>query len=142
LDAVADTSVFVEINTEDEHGHPCIRLAAGAAHDAGCLCQSDYWDGMPGSRMPVSRRRLEQGVTHVVRRDAPVGVEAETYAASRVGSELDVPIFAGGEWVGLVGLLSEGEDRDWSSEIPMMRILGTLIAARFEQTGIPPVMAL
>ena len=133
-------ALFVEINRTDEDGQSVAMVAANAESDGGDVSQPEYWHGMPWDRMPLSRDRLSRGLTNIVRRGLLAGVQAETYAESRIGSELDVPLFRGGDWVGLIGMADGDESFDWSLDVPFLQILGDLVAARFDREGVPAPM--
>ena len=137
LPASDAANLFVELNGLNEEGESVAMLVANAASDPHEVGDAEYWDGMPWERMPESRQRLARGLTHVVRRDRLQGTEAETYAGSEIGSELDVPLFHDDRWVGLIGMADGDECFDWSMDVPFLQILGDLLAARFERLGLP-----
>ncbi len=118
------------------------RVVASADAGAEDVGQVEYWDGMPWERMPQSEECLSRGRTFLLRADRLHGLEAETYSDSRIGSELDVPLFHGDRWVGLVGMADGDESFDWSMDVPFLQILGDLVTARFDRIGPPdPVEA-
>lgn len=140
LPASDAASLFVEINATNEAGVPVAKTVATAEEGSEGISQVEYWDGMPWERMPQSRERLSQGRTFVLRADRLQGTEAETYSASGVGSELDVPLFHDDRWIGLVGMADGDESFDWSMEVPFLQILGDLVAARFDRVGPPDLL--
>jgi hypothetical protein len=130
-------ALFVEINRTNEQGQSVSVMAANVESDGGEVSQVEYWQGMPWDRMPESRDRLSRGLTHVVRRGRLKGVEAETYAGSHIGSEVDVPLFKNGDWVGLIGMADGDESFDWSLDVPFLQILGDLVESHFDRNGVP-----
>jgi hypothetical protein len=130
-------ALFVEINRTNEDGEPITMTAATVEADGEDLAQLAYWHGMPWDRLPQSKERLSRGLTNIVRRDRLVGIQAETYAESHIGSEIDVPLFHEGDWVGLIGMADGDESFDWSLDVPFLQILGDLVTARFDRSGVP-----
>jgi signal transduction histidine kinase len=95
--------------------------------------RAEHWDRRPWSTMPDSYRHLSRGeVFHVdVSRLGPV--EAETYAGSGVGAEIDVPILVREEWQGLLAIAS-AEARDFSpEEVDVLTAAAAIIGAYWDR---------
>lgn len=87
------------------------------------------WERVPWSSLPESQAVLSTGTSQVRRISELAGVEAETYAGSWIGSELDVPIFSNGVWVGIVGMASRQANRDWGSDRVLLEVAASMIGA-------------
>ncbi len=96
-----------------------------AGHDL----DRDRWDRVAWSSLPDSWAVLSTGVSQVQRIPQLTGVEAETYAGSWIGSELDVPIFSKGAWVGMLGLADRQVNRNWEADRAMAEIAASMIGA-------------
>lgn len=95
--------------------------------------RAEHWDRRPWSTMPDSYRHLSRGeVFHVdVSRLGPV--EAETYAGSGVGAEIDVPILVREEWQGLLAIAS-AEAREFSAEeVDVLTAAAAIIGAYWDR---------
>lgn len=123
---------FVERNVWD----PVLGLVSevvAAYPRSGDVYRAEHWDRRPWSTMPDSYRHLSRGeVFHVdVSRLGPV--EAETYAGSGVGSEIDVPILVREEWQGLLAIAS-GEAREFSpEEVDVLTAAAAIIGAFWDR---------
>ena len=65
-----------------------------------------------------------------------MGPEHEVYAGDpiMIASEIDVPIFVGGEWVGLIGLSDRDAEREWTNEDrSLLAAAATMIGAYWER---------
>jgi signal transduction histidine kinase len=122
------TSVFVERNTYNERGELCSRVTA-VAQSPNSVYDPYYWDMMPWSKMPDTYALLSKGEVATLIPDQMAGTEADTYAATPVKSEVDVPIMLDGEWHGLIGMADEDSHRDWREEIQMLHTAAEMIAS-------------
>ncbi len=135
--ATQATYVFVERNVVDPERGLCSHTVADVvAPRAATDSPSDYWDLVPWERMPTSRSHLERGENFVVRPDQLDGAEAELYADDPLGvlSELNSPIFVGGEWAGLIGLADCETPREWTDDdIALLSTAAAMIGAYWER---------
>lgn len=132
LEATEASSVFVERNVE----HPDLGLCTSMVLEASRpgMQVSDMWNLVPWSRMPISYRHLSRGEIFAFLMKDLTGIEAETYANSPGKSELDIPIFIGSEWKGLVGFSDRVTEREWGAdEIEFLRTAAEMIAAFWER---------
>jgi len=84
--------------------------------------EQQYWSGM-----------LSAGRTVVGHMDALPKDEAEYFQARGIKSILDVPIFVGGEWWGVIGFDDYINERAWSpAEIEALEIAAKMISAAIE----------
>jgi PAS domain S-box-containing protein len=123
--------VFVEQNYVDEELGPCTRVIhevaeTGLEHNI----MDPYWNERPWSTMPASYEALSRGnpFYFASQKELPP-IERETYQRdeSSSDSELDLPIFIGDEWVGLVGF-ADGASRHWDEgDINLLRTAADLI---------------
>lgn len=132
LNATDATAVFVERNVMDPALGLCSEVVfsapeSNAAYDPG------YWNHMPWSRMPISYAELSQGRPVVLSQNNLSGAEAATYARSPIGSEIDMPILVGGEWVGLIGFADSRRARTWRDELGLLTTAATMIGAHWER---------
>lgn len=129
LEAVDASSIFIEQNEQ----HPELGLCSSLVHEAsrpGFEVDSDYWSLTPWSQLPDSYARLSRGEHFAFRVDDLGPVEAATYSRVNARSELDVPIFADGQWLGLIGFSDRRCDRDWEeAEIRLLRTAAEMIGA-------------
>ena len=128
LEGAETTSVFVERNVENQDGELCSRVV-GVAQSPSSVYDPFYWDMMPWSKMPDTYALLSQGEIAILVPDTMEGAEADTYSATPVKSEVDVPILIDGAWTGLIGLADENSARDWRDEIQMLHTAAEMIAA-------------
>jgi len=128
LDGAAATSVFVERNVNNAAGELCSRVIS-VAQRVGSVYDPSYWDMMPWTHMPDTYASLSKGEVAILIPERMKGREAETYAATAVKSEVDVPILIDGRWEGLIGLADENSARDWGDEIHMLHTAAEMIAA-------------
>ena len=95
-----------------------------------------YWDLVPWDRMPISRSHLERGEPFVLIPDELAGVERELYNSDPfpVKSELNIQIFVGDEWAGLVGFSDTEKAQVWTAEdLSLLTTAATVIGAFWER---------
>ncbi len=130
LEATESSSVFVERNVD----HPDLGLCSSMILEAPLSASSGIWEMVPWSSMPISHRHLSRGETFSFLIKDLTGIEAETYARSDAKSELNIPIFVDGEWVGLVGFTDRLTERVWDTEeVEFLRTVSEMIAAFWER---------
>ncbi len=135
IDGVEAASVFLETNTHDdpdEHGNaPTVRdilYASGPAGDPG------RWE-LTGWRVgPAAQAELGSGRTFATAIGDLDSMTIACYRASRIGSEILVPITAEGRWVGSVGFTSADRERAWTpAEERLLRSTAESIGAYWER---------
>jgi signal transduction histidine kinase len=97
---------------------------------------SEYWDLVAWKRMPTSQHHLERGEPIVLHPDELEGVEYDLYAASPfpIKSELDIPIFAEGEWAGVIAFADKTAVRQWTEEdLSLLTTAAAMIGAFWER---------
>lgn len=133
LEATDASAVFVERNKEDPDRGLCSHLvfelnALGESPDY------DHWGMVPWEKMPAAFDRLSQGKPYSFRVDDMVGEEREMYEGSKTGSELDVPIFVGGNWEGTIGLADFDAERTWTDdEVGLLTMVAEMIGSFWER---------
>lgn len=137
LTATQAASVFVERNVEDPELGLCSTTVAdvAAADRPNEDLYSEYWEKVPWDKMPTSRSFLERGEPILLVPEQLEGVEGEFYAADPfpLKSELNIPIFTGDEWVGLIGFADSQVVRDWTDEdMSLLTTAATMIGAFWE----------
>ncbi len=138
LVATEATYVFLERNVNDPELGLCSQVVAEAEEDGAddYGLDNEYWDLVPWDRMPTSRQSLESGQPIVIVPEQLVGPEYDTYAADPypVKSELEVPIFADGEWAGLIGFSDQTEVRHWSdTDVSLLTTAAKMFGAFWER---------
>jgi signal transduction histidine kinase len=123
---------FVERNAWD----PVLGLVSevmAAYPREGNVYRPDHWDRRPWSTMPDSYRHLSRGELFHVDLSRLGPVEAETYAGSGVGAEIDVPILVRDEWQGLLAIAS-GEPREFSpEEVDVLTAAAVIVGAFWDR---------
>lgn len=127
------TSVFVERNSEHPVLGPCSSLVYEAdAEDL--VVDYDRWTMTPWADMPQAFAHLSQGLPFsfdVTQLDGP---ERALYAGVATKRELDVPIFIGERWVGLVGLTDSTGSREWDErDVRLLQTVAEMIGASWER---------
>lgn len=138
LEATQATYGFIEVNEDHPQLGPCSRTiieaelggaVAAAGHD-------DYWALVPWSRMPDSHARLSAGKAFAFAVDDLGPVEGQLYREDPhpIMSELNIPIFQHGQWIGLVGFADTERIIEWTDEdIQMLGRAAEMIAAYWER---------
>ena len=130
LEATESGSVFVERNVE----HPDLGWCSSIVQEAPDAGLTDAWELVPWSLMPISHWHLSRGESFAFLIRDLTGVEAETYSRTDAKSELNIPIFVGGEWVGLVGFTDRISEREWDDqEVEFLQTVSEMIAAFWER---------
>ena len=140
LPASGASSVFVERNIVDpEAGLSSLRLAESLVSASSGLGESvEVRDPIPWDRIPTTRKSLEDGECVSEVSSEVEGFAFERYAngAFEAVSEIKVPIFADGEWVGLVGLSERETRRVWTDDDrSLLTAAATMIGAYWERDG-------
>lgn len=133
LEATDASFVFIERNVED----PELGLCSHLVYEANTLgVRPDYelWGMVPWTKMPKAFQALSQGEVFSFRVDDLDGEERDLYEGSGTSSELDVPIFVGDEWVGLIGVGDQEGKRSWSQDdIGLLRTVAKMIGSFWER---------
>lgn len=132
LSATDATAVFVERNVDDPALGLCSEVVLSAPEENPAYDPA-YWNHMPWSRMPISFAALSEGRPVVLSQATLSGAEAATYARSPIGSEIDLPVFVDGEWVGLIGFADSRRVRSWDEELALLTTAATMIGAHWER---------
>lgn len=138
--ATEATYVFVERNVVDPELGFCTQVVAEAEDEdedaSDWEMDNEYWDLVPWDRMPTTRKSLEAGLPIVIIPEELEGPEYEQYAEDPfpVKSELELPIFVGGMWAGLIGFSDQNAVRDWSVvDVSLLSTAAKMIGAFWER---------
>ncbi|HUG08010.1 MAG TPA: PAS domain S-box protein [Acidimicrobiia bacterium] len=133
LEATGVGSVFVERNEEDRD----LGLVTGLIYELNCDRRpADYerWGRVPWSKMPQAYFHLSRNEPFAFGVGELRGSEKEVYEGTPTKSELNIPIFVGGEWVGLVGFADFERERPWrDEEVSLLRTTAQMIGAFWER---------
>ncbi len=132
------TSVFVERNVDVPGLGLCTETLVDVTAEA-FVENRAYWTCVPWSSMPTSRVQLERGRAFAFRPDQLDEPERSLYAGSpeRIEKELDIPIFVGGTWRGLIGFTTDDPGRVWTAEeLTVLEAVATMIAAFWEREDV------
>lgn len=133
LKATGVGSVFVERNEND----PDLGLTTNLVYELNSLRQApeyERWRGVPWSQMPLAHSRLSIGEPFGFAVSELEGQEGNLYEGTPTKSELDIPIFVGGEWIGLIGFADFEAERPWrEEEINLLRTAAQMIGAFWER---------
>jgi signal transduction histidine kinase len=131
-EALDADSVFVESNVDDPVHGPCTVLVAWCDLDYEDPDPPERWQLQPWSSYPMAHERLAAGEHFHFRVDDLEGVEREMYAGTGIGSEIDVPIFAGDRWMGIIGVSDADPEYTWSDEdVSLLRSLADMIGVHW-----------
>jgi len=135
LVATGASSVFVERNVEDPERGFCSTLveevlAPGVEPDP-----PDRWTLVPWSEMPMSFEHLSRGRAFEFRPQDLPPEERARYEGIGVRTELDIPIFVGSRWLGLIGFTDVRRAGSWTSaDRSLLRTAAQLIGRHWEAT--------
>lgn len=133
LEATGVGSVFVERNEED----PELGLTTNLIYELNIYRRPtdyEYWGRLPWSSMPAAYSHLSHNEPFAFRVGDLEGEERRIYEETDTKSELDIPIFVGGEWVGLIGFANFEMERPWrDEEISLLRTASQMIGAFWER---------
>ncbi len=131
--AVDASGAFVDVNREDPELGLCSSLT-DVVTAPGVVIERERWARVPWSKMPLAHAALSRGAECRFRLSDLEGEERALYEGTGMLSELDVPIFVGGRWVGLVGFVDHVDGRDWADdEVRLLRTTGEMIGAYWER---------
>jgi len=135
--ATEATYVFLERNVIDPDLGFCTQSIADAGQSVdGSGAWKEHWDLVPWDKMPTSRRHLEEGLPFVVVPGDLEGPEFDQYASDPypILTELDIPVFVGGEWAGLIGFADQTVARQWTdSDVSLLTTVAKMIGAFWER---------
>ena len=133
LDATGVSSVFIERNAHD----PELGLVTNLIYELNSERQPpDYerWSRLPWSKMPVAHSYLSRNQSFAFSIGELEGEERRIYEESNTKAELDIPIFVGSEWLGLVGFTDFEMERPWrDEEASLLRTAAQMIGAFWER---------
>lgn len=133
LEATGVGSVFVERNDTDGELGLVTNLIYEAAADRQPT-DYDHWTNLPWSDLPVAYSYLSRGEIYAFEIHELEGRELEIYEATETKAELNIPIFVGSEWWGLIGFADYEEERSWHpDEIALLRTVAQMIGAFWER---------
>lgn len=133
LEATGVGSVFVERNDT----HPELGLITTLIYEVAADHQPpdyDHWTAVPWSDMPVGYSYLSRGETYAFGIHELEGKELEIYESTDTKAELNIPIFVGDEWWGLIGFADFEKERPWRpDEVALLRTVAQMIGAFWER---------
>lgn len=133
LEATAVSSVFVERNANHPELGPVTNLIYEVTADRQPT-DYDHWTNLPWSDMPVAHSYLSRGEPYAFGIHELKGREREIYEVTPTKSELDIPIFVGDEWWGLIGFADFVKERQWRpDEVNLLRTVAQMIGAFWER---------
>ncbi len=133
LDATEASSVFLERNVHDPEKGLCTSMVREMSKPGETL-DTGMWSLVPWESMPLSYHHLSRGEPFAFLVADLTGPEAEVYKGTKGKSELNIPIFVGEDFVGLLGLTDRLEERAWEAgEIDFLRRAGEMFAAFWER---------
>ena len=130
--------VYARRNVMGEDGNLRVRTVASshAANVSEEAAADPYWDELPWSEMPTVREHMESGHELIVIPERLEGTEGALYLQSPIPirSQLDIPIFIDGEWVGLIGFADGTRLLEWSaSDLLLLRAAADMVGAFWER---------
>ena len=139
LSATDAESVFIERNVTHPELGLCSQTIAEADRPGTAASRLDpkydYWDLTPWDQMPLSREHLERGEPFFLVPSELTGVEYDLYQADpfHTKSELDIPIFVRGEWVGLIAFSESEVAREWEDQdLMLLKAAAHMVGAYWE----------
>ena len=133
LEATGVSSVFVERNDDHPDLGPVTNLIYEVTADRQPT-DYDHWTNLPWADMPVAHSYLSRGEPYAFGIHELKGREREIYDATTTKSELDIPIYVGDEWWGLIGFADFEKERPWRpDEINLLRTVAQMIGAFWER---------
>ena len=133
LEATGVDCVFVERNEE----HPELGLVTNLLYEASSDRQPpdyEHWQNLPWSDLPVAHLYLSRNEPYAFGVGELEGKERQIYETTRTKSELDMPIFVGGDWLGLIGFAEFERERSWrAEEFTLLRTASQMIGAFWER---------
>ncbi|HEX9642759.1 MAG TPA: ATP-binding protein [Acidimicrobiia bacterium] len=132
LEAAAVDVVFIDRNVED----PELGLCTDIVYQVGSEVTPDDapWHMVPWSTMPLALEHLARGDHFAFEVDDLAGPERKAYEDSPMRSEVEVPVFHEGEWLGVVGFGDYTGARTWAEhEVALLRTLARLIASAWDR---------
>ncbi len=135
IDGVEADAVFLETNTSDDADeHGSASTVRDLLYAAGPDGSPGRWE-LTGWRVgPRAREALDSGLAFSTVIGDLDPLTNAAYRASRIGSEVMLPITAEGRWVGSVGFTSSERSRQWTSEERhLLRATAEMIGAYWER---------
>lgn len=130
---------YARRNWTDDAGRLRVRTVAAAYAESveKDAAADPYWDDLAWSQMPTVRRSLEAGSEHIVIPERLAGEEGVLYLQSPfpIRSQLDIPIFVEGGWVGHIGLADATSLLEWSAaDLLLLRAAADMVGAFWQRT--------
>lgn len=144
MEATGTHKVFVDSNVEDpERGLVAIVKNEVTRSGFEHLVDEEIWvddDGvtfhweLPYAQLPSLSEKLSSGLPAVVIPRLLGEAERQAYGGDPVLTELNIPIIAGGEWIGSIGFADYVEERAWHyDEISLLQTVAEMIGAFWER---------
>lgn len=135
IDGVDATTVFLETNTDedvDEHGN--VQTVRDVLYGTDRGGGPGHWE-LSGWRIgQTARDVLSTGMEFTTKISSLDSLTVAFYRASRIGSEILVPITAEGTWVGSLGFTSKDRSRVWDDEeTQLLHFAAEMIGAYWER---------
>jgi len=132
--AIDVSVVFVERNTEDPTLGLCAGVVDRASDDRSVHPALDRRAKVPWSAMPGARAHLEGGAPFFYRVEESRGTAGDRAGGQGLRVEVNVPIFADGVWIGVVGAADIDGDRLWRiDDLLLLRTMADLTAAFWQR---------
>jgi signal transduction histidine kinase len=97
-----------------------------------------YWDLVPWSQMPDSFERLSRGQPFAFTLEDLGPIERAQYERDPwpVQAEINLPVFIGAEWVGLIGFSDVDKGRVWEPEdVALLKTAADLVGAFWDRAA-------
>ncbi|MDH3730713.1 MAG: hypothetical protein OES13_06280, partial [Acidimicrobiia bacterium] len=133
LEATDATSIFIELNVDDPELGPCSSMVMEVTRP-GFQGDGEHWSLVAWADMPDSHEKLSRGEPFAFLVSGLGPIERAQYHNTTVLSELDVPFWVDGQWVGLLGLSDHRVERSWRpDEVGLMVTAAEMVAAFWER---------
>ena len=110
-------AVYVDRNFEDPVKGLCTRIVHEVIRDGTPQPDpEDAWNGSAYSELPTSHSDLSRGRPSMIHTRDLQGEERGIYERDGVQSELDIPIFSRGTWLGSIAFATYTGERQWDEE--------------------------
>ena len=146
LEATPAQNIFIDENFDD----PVLGLCSRVTHEAiragsESIVSEEIWveedepsrvlrTVLPYSDMPTVYDALSKGQPAVIHTSGLEGREREIYVEDGCLSELNIPIFVDGSWVGSIGFVDYVRDRQWKKDdVAVLQTAAAMIGSFWER---------
>lgn len=137
LPVTRSESVFLERNVVNDAGELGTTLVAEVLEDGTRPDPSGHWEFVPWSALPEARKALEAGQPYTIHVGSLGGDAAAMYAHTEISSELNIPVFSSGEWVGLIGFAQDSRELEWrDDEVALLQTLAEIVGAFWQRLDV------